>query len=73
MKTTLKEQYVTPSMEVIKMEAEGGVMRGSMDGVGDGGETFANNHRGRSGSYCNGASTCEPEDLINDILTIGKC
>lgn len=78
MKTKQKEQYLTPAIEVIKMETEGGVMSGSMiGGIGDGGNAFSGNTYGRRTggttrhSY-SGASTSELEDLINDILTIEK-
>lgn len=77
MKTKRKEQYLAPAIEVIKMETEGGVMSGSMNGVGDGGSALSGNTYGRRTggatrhSY-GSASTSELEDLINDILTIEK-
>lgn len=71
MKSKQKEQYVAPAIEVIKMQTEGSVMTGSLNGVPDGGSAFSSyNGGGRSRNSYNAASSSELEDLINDILTV---
>lgn len=72
MNSKQKEQYLPPTIEVIEMQTEGGVMIGSTGSintpdVGNGGDVnFSSTRR----STYNGASSSELEDLINDILTI---
>ena len=70
MNSKRKEQYLPPTIEVIEMQTEGGVMSGSATSgsidtptVVPGGDAFTK-------STYNGASSNELEDLINDILTI---
>lgn len=70
MKQTMKEAYVAPTIEVIKMENEGTVMSASGSlgngGIGNGGPigtpTSTKSYRG--------ASSSDLEDMINDILTV---
>lgn len=67
MNSKQKEQYLTPIIEVIEMQTEGGVMIGSLGDVPDAGsatKTYS------TGTRYNAASRSELEDLINDILTI---
>lgn len=70
MKQTMKEAYVAPTLEVIKMEIEG-VMAlsggSSVNGYGNGGLIGTPTTKS-SRSY--NASSSDLEDMINDILTI---
>ena len=69
-----KERYVSPRIEVIRIENEGSVMAasGNLPSPGDGGSGYSSASTYRSGSSRNysGASSSDLEDLINDILTI---
>lgn len=66
-----KEAYVSPQVEVIRMENEG-VIAASVPDI-PGHTISSNTYSGRSGkaSY-NSASFNDVEDLINDILTVGE-
>lgn len=73
MNSKQKEQYLPPTIEVIEMQTEGGVMSSSATSgsistpdVGNEDISFSSTRR----STYNGASSSELEDLINDILTI---
>lgn len=69
MKQTMKEAYVAPTLEVIKMEIEG-VMAlsggSSVPGYGNGGNVGTPTKSSRSYN----ASSSDLEDMINDILTV---
>lgn len=71
--TQKKEKYLSPMIEVIKLE-NGGVIAasGNLGGVGNGGSAFSSRSSYRSGTRGRSASTSDLEDLINDILTIDK-
>lgn len=71
MNSKQKEQYITPAIEVIKMEAEGSVMSasGNLPNVGDGGNGLKSSN---SSSRYNAASSNDLEDMINDILTVDQ-
>ena len=56
-----REAYITPSIEVIKMENEGVIATS--------GEPYHPITRTSTHSY-NSASSSDLEDLINDILTV---
>lgn len=64
--------YVSPQMEVIRMEVEGVIAgSGNLPGVSDGGSAYSTSgSRSRATHSYNGASSSDIEDLINDILTI---
>lgn len=70
MNSKQKEQYLPPTIEVIEMQTEGGVMSGSLTGVPDGGSATTSYRIGTSRNHYNAASSSELEDIINDILTI---
>lgn len=65
-----REEYVSPCIEVIKLENEGAVMSASMPGMGI--ESWSTNRRSGSNkaTYGGTASSGDLEDLINDILTV---
>ncbi len=68
----LKERaiYVAPSIEVLEMEHEGGVMNSSLKPFEEGGSaTMINPYQGGGIRY-NSSSATDLEELINDILTI---
>lgn len=60
-----KEHYVSPHIEVIRMENEGVIA----SSVGDITNYPMSKSSGSSRSY-NSASSSDLEDLINDILTV---
>ena len=60
-----KEAYVSPSIEIIRIENEG-VIAASVGGTQD--YTPVNPNVGRT-NY-NSASSSDLEDLINDVLTV---
>lgn len=66
MNKTLKEKYVSPRIEVIRMENEG-VIAASVGDIPN--HPMSTSYRG-SGRSMNRASSNDLEDLINDILTI---
>lgn len=70
MKQTMKEAYVAPTLEVIKMEIEEGVMAlsggSSVNDYGNGGPIGTTTKSSRSYN----ASSSDLEDMINDILTV---
>ena len=69
MKQTMKEAYVAPSIEVIKMEIEGVMALSggiSDNGYGNGGPIGTTTKSSRSYN----ASSSDLEDMINDILTV---
>ena len=69
MKEQVKQAYVSPQIEVIKMENEGTVMSASGnlgDGIGNGGNIGT--PAARRGY--NAAGSSDLEDMINDILTV---
>lgn len=61
-----KQQYVSPQIEVIRMENEG-VIASSVNNINN--IPMSKSTYGRKRSY-NNATTSELEDLINDILTV---
>ena len=62
-----KDMYVSPHIEVIKMENEGVIAAsGNLPPVGGGGSAISST---RGGSY-NSAGSSDLEDLVNDILTV---
>ena len=64
---TMKETYIAPSIEVIKMENEGVIAAsGSSEPYNP---TPMSSGRGSARNY-NSASSSDLEDLINDILTV---
>lgn len=63
-----KENYLAPTLEVIKMENEG-VIATSTPGVGDGGSAFSTSYSVRRTNSYGTASESEFEDLIEDILS----
>lgn len=63
-----KEAYTPPSMEVIRMENEGSIMKASGSTTEDYNPTPMSSAR-TNRSY-NSASSNDLEDLINDILTV---
>lgn len=72
-----KEKYLSPAIEVIKVENEGGVMSASAPGFNDGGSMTSSSASTRSRSAGSSVhQTASPlsdlEDLINDILTVKK-
>lgn len=67
MKQTMKEAYVAPTLEVIKMEIEGVMaLSGNVPGYGNGGNVGTPTKSSRSYN----ASSSDLEDMINDILTV---
>lgn len=65
-----KAMYVSPQIEVIRLEVEGVIAgSGKLPQLGDGGSAYTRSGSSSTRSY-NGASSSELEDLINDILTI---
>lgn len=62
-----KTIYVSPQIEVIRMEVED-IIATSLQQPVDGGSAY--NTRSSSTRSYNGASSSDLEDLINDILTI---
>lgn len=67
-----KSVYVSPQIEVIRMEVEGVIAgSGSLPQVVEGGSAYrSGNARSSATRSYNGASSSELEDLINDILTV---
>lgn len=70
MNSKQKEQYLTPIIEVIEMQTEGGVMSGSLNGVPDGGPATRSYSTDTHRNSYNAVSSSELDDLINDILTV---
>lgn len=67
MKQTMKEAYVAPTLEVIKMEIEGVMaLSGDVPVYGNGGNVGTPTKSSRSYN----ASSSDLEDMINDILTV---
>lgn len=65
-----KAIYVSPQIEVIRMEVEGVIAgSGSIQQPIDGGSAYTRSGSSANRGY-NGASSSELEDLINDILTV---
>lgn len=67
-----KSVYVSPQIEVIRMEVEGVIASsGSLPQIGEGGSAYrSGNARSSATRSYNGTSSSELEDLINDILTV---
>lgn len=66
---SLRQAYLPPTVEVIKVENEGVIaLSGNLPSVGNGGDAFSTSGR-RSYSGASPASS-DLEDMINDILTI---
>lgn len=62
-----KERYISPTIEVIRMENEG-VIASSVNGFGSGGDAFGGAPSSRS-MNSRAANTSDLEDMISDILT----
>lgn len=69
----MKEKYITPSIEVIKMEVEGSIMALSAGGPPTPG-VRSSSYRSRSRSTRSGNSDMlsDLEDMISDILQYEK-
>lgn len=63
-----RERYISPAIEVIRMENEG-VIASSVNGFGSGGDAFGGTTPNRSMNN-RSAGTSDLEDMINEILTI---
>lgn len=61
--------YVSPQVEVIEMENEGVIASSNVDGYPNVPMSASRTSAGYRGSN---ASTSDLEDMISDILTVGK-
>lgn len=63
-----KEGYISPAIEVIRMENEG-VIASSVNGFGSGGDAFGGSTPSSRSTNSRAANTSDLEDMINDIFT----